>query len=181
MKVAIAIAALLLPVSASAQDQTVHAIARICVSEASFARSNDCPAIVEVLRNRARRLNRSLLAMARSYAPRATGRRMPRSVRQAWVAALTLDGTEPRHWDTYNAERARRGMVPVPWARYRSAWFARIAEVESLLRQPREVCADEPLHWGARYGVDYERPMRLGWIRVDCGTAKNLFWRLPGG
>lgn len=187
LPVAVVVTALVYPFLARADTrpsrELVHAVARICVSEASFARTDDCAAIVEVLRNRATRLGRSMLGMARAYAPRATGRRAPRGARQAWVAALTLDLAEPAPWRAYNAARAARGLLPIPWTRYRPAWAWRIAEAEDLLRHPRRVCEDASvLHWGARYGVDWERAQRMGWIEVRCGTSsRNAFWRLPGG
>ena len=38
-------------------------------------------------------------------------------------------------------------------------------------------CAAE--HWGAATGDDYARAVGAGWTRVECGTTRNAFWRLP--
>ena len=38
-------------------------------------------------------------------------------------------------------------------------------------------CAAE--HWGAATGDDYARAVGAGWTRVECGSTRNAFWRLP--
>mgnify|MGYP000061447843 CR=1 FL=1 len=33
--------------------------------------------------------------------------------------------------------------------------------------------------WGAATGDDYARAVGAGWTRVECGSTRNAFWRLP--
>jgi hypothetical protein len=130
-----------------AASQDAADVARCLVAESS--RTEDWPAILDVLERRAARGHMSIATMARRYC--AVHRAARPSLRQARIRALPEGGT-PRLQRLY-----QRALVAV-------------------LRGGPGRCDAE--HWGAASGDDLARALRLGWRRVDCGPTANAFWRL---
>src|SRR5688572_21570930 len=79
------------PMDDPSSDEIVLALARVCFSEADMHEGNDCAAIAEVTRNRARLTDRSFLEQLRAYSPEATGVVPPRAMRQRWISTTRLD------------------------------------------------------------------------------------------
>lgn len=170
-------------------DETVLALARICMSERDVhLETNDCPAIIEVIVFRAELLGISYLAMARRYSPEATGARPPRSMRQRWVSGLQFGDEPPPAWAAMNEGRVARDLYPLPWRNYLPAWHATLVQVRQLLAFPRQVCAGGvPMHWGGACNPDGTPASRTGvcdappahWIKLDCGNTVNHFFEVP--
>lgn len=158
------------------------ALARVCASEIGLSGEPlECAAIHDVLTRRAERSRASMLWMARQYSNRVFDQQ--RRDARAWVAHLRPDGRRPDGWPTVVTVR-RRGEVRTvrhaPWGAYRDRWLALYEAAGQIVEGEIQSQCQEPVdHWGARYGIDWERAQRAGWQEVDCGETRNAFWRLP--
>lgn len=141
------------------------ALARVCASEGGLlVAEHECAAIAAVLRSRCPEC--SLATSARAYSGRVFD--LTRDDPRAWVAHLREDGREPARWS-----------VLASWSAHRANWL-RILEAAERIVRGELTASCEPHHWGASYGIDLERALRAGWLRVDCGEGvRNLFWRRP--
>ncbi|MFW6086401.1 MAG: hypothetical protein ACODAG_04290 [Myxococcota bacterium] len=144
------------------------ALAKVCASEASIqTETDDCAAIAQVLRRRAR--GSSLGAMARAYSSRVFDR--SRGDGRRWIAHLGPTGVQPEGWP----ER-------LPWAStWRARWMALYRHAGAILRgEVPSPCERPPDHWGG--DMDDWRARKAGWFPVDCGQTLNHFWAVrPGG
>lgn len=141
-------------------------LSRIAVSESGFDSEDDHRAILEVLRDVARRMGGVPVSMAAErYSSRVTGAMPPLNLRQAWIAELDLEGSEPSFWPPNGP----------PWAAYRAKWLAVVSRSRRLLvERGGPGCGAE--NWGDRLH-DRKRAISYGWIEVDCGETKNMFWQ----
>jgi hypothetical protein len=138
-------------------------LARICVSEAGWDRGPDCPAILEVLRDRSRKMRITLLGAMRAYSGRTFDR--ARTDARRWIADLQWHAGRPEGWPR-NAN----------WeGRYRNSWQDMLLYAGQLLGSDDHPCKADPHHWAAPH---FRRPFDLGWERVDCGETANAFWRV---
>lgn len=92
-----------------------------------------------------------------------------------------FNGRTPRR---YLLELNRRGTRPQGWpaARFdRDAWLALLDTADRVVAgELQHQCDQPPQFWGMRSGVDLERALRAGWVRVDCGeNVRNFFWAYP--
>lgn len=142
-------------------------LSRIAVSESGFDSEDDHRAILEVLRDVARRMGGVPVSMAAErYSSRVTGAMPPLNLRQAWIAELDLEGSEPSFWPPNGP----------PWAAYRAKWLAVVSRSRRLLvERGGPGCGAH--HWGD--AKDAERARRYRWIEVNCGETKNYFFRVP--
>lgn len=162
------------------QDDTALLLARVCYSERDAqVNTNDCAAIWETTRNRARLTHRTPRAQLLAYSASATGVVAPRSARHRWIAVLGT--TQARsEWDTMNAQRRVRGLRALSWSRLAHTWEQTLTEAQHLLTNPRNVCEIPPSHWGGAAGLDDHNPRIGGWILLDCGhPLLNRFWCDP--
>lgn len=146
------------PVHADAWTDHEVALARICVSEATWGEA-DCRAIVHAR-------GRYDVATLRRMHPRALA--SVRTDARRWIAGLDASLTEPAGWP-----------VAVPWeSRGRDAWVRVLGLVRESMRGPG-ACSEAPHVWGGR-AIDADRIARLearGFVRVDCGVTRNVFLR----
>lgn len=137
-------------------------LARIIVSEAGWNRTDDGPAILEVLRDRSRRMDITLLGAMRAYSRRTFSK--ARTDARRWIADLQWHAERPEGWPNN-----------VRWEGLRKEqWLDILDFAGELLESDEPHCGAE--HWGA---PSFDRPVRLGWRRVDCGSTKNIFWAVP--
>lgn len=142
----------------------ILALSRIIVSESGFTPTDDGPAIVSVIYDRAERMDMSPLSAARAYCPQSFNRE--RTDRRKWIAHLSLSGAKPHGWP-----------ANVSWERRRPLWLALTARVTELVKHPHShSCSESPMHWGARW---FSRPRQLGWLEVDCGDTRNTYYVIP--
>lgn len=138
-------------------------LARVVVKEAGFDGLSDLAPIADVL---ARVGRGDVVRGARLYSPRAF---FPETLgRRPYVAYLHADGSLPRGWPSSMA-----------WERFRARWLTLVGAARAHLSSAAKGCPEQPQHWGAARGVDHERAMRAGWVRLDCGRTANAFWRVP--
>lgn len=134
----------------------VLTLAQICVWEAGFAETDDCPAIAQVLRTRGLDTPPEMLRYAR-------GLQNPR--RRRWVRHLDLEARRPRHWPRH-----------LSWERYIPRWRARITEAERILATRPQPCPRGTRHYAQR-GWTHPKGTWRGWVRASCGYTMNAFWR----
>jgi hypothetical protein len=215
---ALALLLVALPLSAndpesalSVEDQTVLALARVAWSERDRRRTRDLAAIAQRHHAVARRTGKPLLLVIQEGSPLATGfcltaageryrrcRMWPERERQHWVATMRLDGVEPSGWPVLNANRAERGLLPLPWAgRNQERWLETVAEARRYVARAPRVCNLDPDTWGGACDENNEAASLTGvcdeapahWIRVDCGPicdeeeteecTLNQFYKFP--
>lgn len=142
---------------------TVLALARICVSEASWESDRDCQAIYQVFRN-TRRSTETLLGVMHRHTNRVLSQKEPLNSRQAWLQGLRLDASPPP-------------TFPRPWeGRFERAWRSRVRLAERILTEPnRFPCRGPVITWGG--AMDDHIAIRRGLTRVNCGVTMNHFWR----
>lgn len=139
-------------------------LARICVSESGWDSPHDCEGILAVLRSRSERTGMTLNQAMRAYSKRVFDR--SRTDSRRWIADLHLSAQKPDGWPDH-----------LPWdGGYKYSWMMMLEFAEDLLGSSNLRCAAN--HWGDRYG-DKERALRAGWIEVDCGETRNMFWSVP--
>lgn len=150
------------PVVDDDNASTALALARIWVSENGLRRqSDDQTAILEVLRDRARRMGVDILTAMRRYCPRSFD--LHRTDARRWIAHLQRDGSQPTGWPT----RLR-------WSTHEAIWRVMADRAVTLLSsEPTHICKKAPGHWAAR---SFQRPRLLGWEEVDCGDTSNAFY-----
>ena len=171
--------------SADARLTPALALARICVSEAGWEETDDCPAIHHVLLRGAEvrgGSSRAYVSFASSYAHRLlTG---DGQIQRPWLRQLDARGTEPGLW---GFRRARDGSLTrvggPPWRAYRTRWLAVLERATRLVEEARlsdwdewSPCVEPPQHWGCPDCGDRERALARGWRQVDCGDTANDFW-----
>lgn len=140
-------------------------LARVSAGEAGLQTSSpDMGAIHYVLQDRARRMGVSYRVAARRYATRHFDR--GRTDRRRWVAWLRRDGRRPEGWPRH-----------LSWETHRDTWRDMLALAGQYVAGDLEPACRAHL-WGDRHG-DRRRALRLGLERVECGGARNLFWRVP--
>jgi hypothetical protein len=132
-------------------------LARVCWKEANVDARDDCRGIRVVLS----RVGRGdVVRGARLYTPAVF---LPHRLgRRAYIASLHGDGRLPRHW-----------LPGLSWTSVRGRWLELVAFCRAVLQQPLWCDA---ANWGDR-GADYVRALTYGWIQVDCGVSRNMFWR----
>lgn len=150
------------------RERDVMALARVCLSEAGWEPGDDCAGILAVLRSRQATLGtRSLASMAHTYSGKVF--RRDRTDARAWIAWVEDSESVPKHWP-----------MNVSWPAHREKWAAIVELAGVLIDQPSECDAD---HWGGRFAADMARPLREGWIEVDCSRGdeptRNAFWTVP--
>lgn len=155
------------------------ALARIGASECGLTCTDDeLAAIALALHTRAARMGMRFEAFARVYSAEVfnTARRDQR----AWIAHLRADGREPAHWPAFVT---RRGTVwlHLPWRAARSRWLSLYERAGRVVRGEVAARCDGIEHWGMSdpASADYQRAIRAGWERIDCGDTRNAFWRVP--
>jgi hypothetical protein len=173
------ITCMLFPLSAAAQmaprssngeySHDAVTLARICVSEAGFAETDDCHAIYEVLAFRAEHIfNSSFEAAARRYSPSVFNLR-PRRGRH-WIPFLRGDLRRPQRW-----QRA------IDWeGDYRERWKAVLDRAEAIVSGAvASPCQDVPQHWGCdsdlRINRWWPRIREGSWAITECGNVLNKF------
>jgi hypothetical protein len=157
-----AAASVLFARAALAQPSTATTLARKCVGESSW-RTDDCAAILHVLKRRGARVGVNAATMAARYGDSAYPSR-------PWVAQLEPKCEQPPQWPASLAWRAHRVKC--------LAVFATVAAFErGELRDP---CAGAT-QWGSRtLASDVRRAQRAldsgRWALAKCSTA-NAFYR----
>lgn len=150
-----------LPVHAQHEDASVL-LARVCVNESGFDSFADCDAIAAIsIRNAG---GRDLASYLRGRFLRALAPVHARRNRQ-WIADLSRDGHEPRHWPSN-----------VSWPSIRPRWLALVAHVDGVVSGRIVVSCDADT-WGSPV-VDAERIARAlsrGSHVVHCGRTKNTY------
>jgi hypothetical protein len=141
------------------------ALAQICASEASVqTETDDCAAIAQVLKRRARVM--SFSQIARRYSTRVFQR--DRRDGRRWIAHLTPNGQEPAGWPE-----------SLPWSKWQKRWLSLYHHAGRILRdEVPSPCATPPDHWGG--SMDDWRARKAGWRQVDCGRTLNNFWSVRG-
>lgn len=152
------------PVYADSWTDDEVAAARLCVSEASFARSDDCRVITWIVAHNAARRNETIAAYVARVHHRHT-----RSVQRPWLAGLDASMSKPDGWPE-----------TVLWeSRGVDAWTQRLVDVRLYLAEDRHGCDAAPSVWGGRV-TDAHQIMRLerrGYERVRCGETRNVYLR----
>ena len=159
----------------------VRDLARLFVSEADFDDPVEHAALGHTIARRARRLRRTRGWRAQTVLRMIANRALvtPRTDRQRWIHALTLDGARPVGWSTWTS---------AAWEGRRSGgWQAAIEEARALVRGDLpDPCAGPSELWGSRtHPVDtaaLSRNIFTGvWVLVDCGLEggphDNLYVR----
>ncbi len=152
-----------MPAHAQSEDASIL-LARVCVNESGFDSFADCDAIAAIsIRNAGDRDLAPYLRgrFLRALAPVHARRNRP------WIADLSRDGHEPRHWPSN-----------VSWASIRPRWLALVAHVDGAVSGRIVVSCDADT-WGGRV-VDRERIARMlsrGGSIAQCGNTENVFLR----
>lgn len=151
---------------ADQRERDVMALARVCLHEAGWEPGDDCAGILSALRNRQATLGmRTLASMAHTYSGRVFDK--GRTDRRAWIPWVEDTEAEPKHWP-----------ANVSWPTHREKWAAIVELAGVLIDRPSECPGAHA--WGGRFAADMERPLRLGWVEVDCSRGdeptRNAFW-----
>lgn len=137
------------------------AVARHCVSERSFAESDDCRVVAWIDRRNAERRGISVGEwMERAH------RNHLRSPSRPWLAELDASGRRPPSWP--------EGL---PWEGARDDWFRTLAVVREVLSGGSHGCNGTPLVWGSpRFDRGrLDRWYARGYRRLHCGRTRNEF------
>lgn len=138
------------------------ALAATCAGETSWTNLDECTAIGIVLERRSS-TGAVTPAIARAYSA------AYRSARRRWVLELAPTGERPPSFPPH-----------LSWSVWGPRWGALFDHAGTVVRgEADSPCEEDPDHFGARYGIDAERPRLAGWIPVDCGRTRNAFWRVP--
>lgn len=143
------------------RDDDAVILARICVSEAGWADSDDCAAIHAVIAGIAEREGMSWRSAARAASPRLAAC----TVSRRWLCGLDERGDEPAHWPS-----------TASWSRYRDDWLSALRRARQIMSgEHAHRCAEAPRTWGSV--EDFARARRAGRrMRViDCGDTRNRF------
>lgn len=137
------------------------ALGATCAGETAWTNHDECTAIGLVLARRSRS-GEITPWIARAYSA------AYRSARRAWVVELNADGRRPRSFPRH-----------LDWdGKWGPEWRELYEHAGRIVRgEVASPCSETPDHFGARYGVDFERAVRARWSRVDCGPTRNAFWR----
>lgn len=141
------------------------AVARLCVSEASFSATADCRAITWIVSRQAERRGVSIA----EYVARQHHRHV-RSEQRPWIGGLDASMERPEGWPEDQIAWEPRGVA---------LWSRRLAEVRGYLADGQHGCSAAPAVWGGLV-TDHARILRLearGYERVDCGVSRNAFLR----
>ncbi len=140
------------------------ALAQVIVSEAAslsedWEESPDEIAILAVLKNVSKLSGPhcSISCAARQYAPGTTGKRAPRTDREAWLQGLGREVAPTGYYAAWQRVRARArallqygGALPLP---------------------------ESPEHWGNKT-TDRARAKKMGFRLLPCSGCRNDFYRL---
>ncbi len=136
--------------------------ARLCISEASGARTPDCRAIVWITMQRAAHNNVTL----ERYIEQHHTRHM-RSPSRPWLRQLDASMAQPTDWP-----------VSVSWdATGRPGWEATLTLVRHVSQGDlNHGCQEPPLDWGGRRVdcTNLQARLRGNWHEVACGGTVNM-------
>lgn len=149
------------PSHADAWTADEVAVARLTVSESSFANTDDARVITWIVAHQARRRGVSIAQYVATVHHRHT-----RNERRPWLAGLDASMQQPAGWPD-----------SVSWAdRGAPAWTRRLEAVRAALADDSHGCSSAPSTWGGT--IDLARIHRMeaaGWVRVRCGRTANFF------
>lgn len=136
-------------------------VARHCVSERSFADSDDCRVIAWIDQRNAERRGLTIGQwMAQGHSTHL------RSPSRPWIAELDATGRKPPSWPEGR-----------PWEAAREEWFRTLAVVRGVLNGRSHGCNGTPLVWGSpRFDRNrLDRWYARGYRRLRCGRTRNEF------
>lgn len=146
------------------------ALARIFVSEGGFNNRNDWLAIFEVLSNRSRSGELTLVNMMR-YSPKSFN--FFRQDEKRYIPYLNVNGERPMYWDIRYPNEL--------WeSKYQEGWFEAYAlatRLTSGVRIPSS-CQGRVDHWGRNNEQMIKQALSNGLTLVSCPGARNLFWKI---
>jgi hypothetical protein len=148
------------PAHADAWTADEVAVARLTVSESSFANTDDARVITWIVAHQARRRGVSIAAYVATVHHRHT-----RNERRPWLAGLGPDMSEPAGWPA-SVSWPERG-VPL--------WTGRLADVRRFIEEDRHGCeSGTPVTWAGTMDTPGLRRWEARGYRVlRCGRTRN--------
>jgi hypothetical protein len=153
------------PAHADAWTADEVAVARLTVSEASFASSDDARVITWIVAHNAARRGVSIAEYVATVHHRHT-----RSESRPWLAGLDASMLKPQGWPDHLVLWEGRGV---------DAWTQRLVDVRRFLAEDAHGCDRAPSTWGGRT-IDRDAIARLmarGYEPVRCGDTRNAYFR----
>lgn len=139
-------------------------LARVCVNETSWAQTDDCSAIYEVIRRKATLRGRPFEVFILNHNHRTMDRAR---THRRWIPWLRGD-EQPRYWP-YDVSWEERGLPQ---------WRGRLAQAREIVAGiVQHRCLEAPWTWGNLQ--DRERARRMHLRKIDCGNTLNDFYGVP--